>query len=167
MTAASIMSDPSEIELARKVEENLYDLFRAMSAPLGGELDEHAHFSRYHTFPTSPMFKGAWATGLTKADADAAVADTIDWFRSRNVPYAFWWTTSFTQPDDFGTRLRARGILPYDKDVPDGVPPGSVGAPAMVATLDQLNEAALTTVPDGFSIDVVADAAALEDFKRV
>lgn len=51
--------------LAHAVDENLYDLFRAMAQGLsGGELDEGEALSRHHSFPTNPMFKGVWRCQL-------------------------------------------------------------------------------------------------------
>jgi GNAT superfamily N-acetyltransferase len=48
-----------------------------------------------------------------------------------------------------------------------GIKMNQLGAPGMVADLQQMNEAALTQVPAGFTIEEVQDEAALYDFKRV
>ncbi len=40
MGAATILTHPTEAELAAAVEENLFDLFRAMTALPGSEIEE-------------------------------------------------------------------------------------------------------------------------------
>jgi hypothetical protein len=60
--------------LGHLAQENLFDLFRAMSAALpGGELVETPSLSFHHTFPTNPMFKGVWATHLAADEVEEAI----------------------------------------------------------------------------------------------
>ena len=82
MTRDSILKDATDRELGLAVFENLYGLFRSMANHLPeGKLIERETFSRHLTFPTNPMFKGVWKTQLSEAEADAAIDDTIAWFK--------------------------------------------------------------------------------------
>jgi ribosomal protein S18 acetylase RimI-like enzyme len=161
--------DPTD--LAHAVEENLYDLFRAMAQGLsGGELDERDEFSRHHSFPTNPMFKGVWRSRLAPGQVDDAIDDTIAWFKARQAPFFFWWTGASTTPADLGDRLQARGLLDMAEQqsaLAPGIRQTELGAPCMAADLHRMNETALATVPPGFRIEEVATEAALLDFKRV
>jgi ribosomal protein S18 acetylase RimI-like enzyme len=53
------------------------------------------------------------------------------------------------------------------QELAPGIVSTELGAPGMVADLHQMNEAALTQVPPGFTISEVQDEASLYDFKRV
>ncbi len=171
MKSENILINPVEVELAAAVEENLFDLFRAMAATLpGSEIVEGDKLSRHLAFPTNPMFKGVWRTRLTPDEADEAIDETLAWFKSRNAPFLFWWTGPGTTPDDLGERLMARGLLSMEgqmETLAKGIKQTALGAPGMVADLQDMNEAALKQVPPGFTIEEVQDEAALEDFKRV
>ncbi|MCK6629827.1 MAG: GNAT family N-acetyltransferase [Anaerolineae bacterium] len=170
MSATTVLVNPSEAELAAAVEENLFDLFRAMMALPGSEIDEGDKLSRHLAFPHNPMFKGVWRTRLAAAEADEAIDETLAWFKSRNAPFLFWWTGPGTTPDDLGERLMARGLLSMEgqmETLAKGIKQTALGAPGMVADLQDMNEATLKQVPPGFTIEVVQDETALEDFKRI
>jgi GNAT superfamily N-acetyltransferase len=171
MATETILTNPSPTELETAVEENLFALFRAMVAVLpGGELVERENLSYHLTFPTNPMFKGVWRTRLSTAEVEAAIDQTLAWFKTRNAPFLFWWTGPGTTPADLGERLVARGLLSMEgqmEHLAAGIKQTAAGAPGMVADLRQMNEAALRQVPPGFTIEEVQDEAALEDFKRV
>jgi ribosomal protein S18 acetylase RimI-like enzyme len=157
--------------LTHAVDENLYDLFRAMAQSLsGGELDECDELSRHHSFPTNPMFKGTWRSRLAPDRIDDAIDDTIAWFEARHAPFFFWWTGADTTPADLGERLQARGLLDMAEQqvvLAPGIKQTEQGAPCMAADLHQMNETVLTAIPAGFGIEEVASEAALYDFKRV
>jgi ribosomal protein S18 acetylase RimI-like enzyme len=167
----TILTDPTEVELATAVEENLFALFRAMAATLpGSELVEGEKLSYHLTFPTNPMFKGVWRTHLATGEVDSAIDETLAWFEARQAPFLFWWTGPGTTPRDLGERLMARGLLSMEGQMQilaPGIVQTELGAPGMAADLRHMNEAALTQVPPGFTIEVVQDEAALYDFKAV
>jgi GNAT superfamily N-acetyltransferase len=171
MAAKMALIQPAAAELANAVQENLFDLFRAMAATLpGGEIVEGERLSYHHAFPTNPMFKGVWQTRLSPEETDAAIDETLAWFKARNAPYLFWWTGPGASPADLGERLQARGLLDMAEQqqaLAPGIKQTELGAPGMVADLQQMNEAALTQVPPGFTIEKVQTKAALLDFKRV
>ena len=166
----TLLTQPTQAELAAAVEENLFDLFRAMTSVLGGEIEESDRLCRHLTFPTNPMFKGVWRTRLSAAEADEAIDETIGWFKERGAPYFFWWTGYGTQPADLGQRLAARGLISMEEQqqqLASGIISTESGSPGMVADLGHMNEAALATVPSGFTIEEVRDETMLNDFKRV
>jgi ribosomal protein S18 acetylase RimI-like enzyme len=162
---------PSDDQLAVAVEENLFALFRAMVSALpGGELIETGQVSRHATFPTNPMFKGAWRTRLAAEDVDRCVDETIAWFRRREAPYFFWWTGPGTEPRDLGERLSRRGLIGMEeqqRQLAHGIVQTGEGAPGMAADLSAVNEGALTQVPSGLVIEEIRDVQALDRFKRV
>jgi GNAT superfamily N-acetyltransferase len=171
MTSTIILTDPSPAQLEAAVEENLFDLFRAMAEVLpGSELVESDKLSYHLAFPTNPMFKGVWRTRLSSNEVEAAIDQTLAWFKERNAPFIFWWTGPGTTPADLGERLMARGLLSMEEQMEElahGIKQTAAGAPGMVADLRQMNEAVLTQTPPGFTIEEVQSEAALFDFKRV
>jgi GNAT superfamily N-acetyltransferase len=151
----AILVDPAPTELAAAVEENLFALFRAMMALPGAELEETARLSRHIASPFNPMFKGAWGAALAPDEVDGAIDETIAWFRARQAPFCFWWTSDRAAPANLGERLVAHGFAAWETD-----------APGMVAGLDDLRYDLLDRTPPGFTIERVADAAGLARFER-
>jgi hypothetical protein len=144
----------TDAQLALAVEDNLFDLFRAMAATLpGGEIVEGARFSLHHAFPANPMFNSVWRTALASAEADAAIDEAVAWFQARAAPLMFWWIGPGTQPDDLPERLKARGFI-------DNMP----GDPGFAADLSTV--VSDLPAPSGFSIVPVADQKTLADWGR-
>jgi GNAT superfamily N-acetyltransferase len=170
MNTQTIISDATDAQLGLAVQENLFDLFRAMAAFLGGELEETASFSRHFSFPTNPMFKGVWGARLAEEDIEESIRESIAWFKARGAPYFFWWTGPGTTPSNLGQISQSYGMLDMAEQQQEsaaGIKQTELGAPGMVADLRSMNEAVLTEVPDGFLIEEVCDEAALYDFKQV
>ena len=171
MNIETILINPSPAQLETAVEENLFDLFRAMVRVLpGSELVESNKLSYHLSFPTNPMFKGVWRTRLSSDEVEEAIDETLAWFKARNASFLFWWTGPGTTPADLGERLMARGLLSMEgqmEELAHGIRQTAAGAPGMVADLHQMNEAVLTQTPPGFIIEEVQTEAALLDFKRV
>ena len=139
MAPATILTNPTEVQLESAVEENLFDLFRAMVRVLpGSELVEGDKLCYHLAFPTNPMFKGVWQTCLPADEVEDAIDHTLAWFKDRNAPFLFWWTGPGTQPDDLGERLMARGLLSMEgqmEELAPGIRQTAAGAPGMVADL--------------------------------
>jgi ribosomal protein S18 acetylase RimI-like enzyme len=170
MIAETILTNPSDAELAAAVEENLFALFRAMATLPDSELVESEKLSRHLAFPSNPMFKGLWRTRLSDDEVDEAIDEAIEWFKSRQAPFLFWWTGPSTTPEDLGQRLDARGLISMEEQMEQlapGLHSAASGAPGMVADLHNMNEAALAQVPTGFTIEEVQDEAGLYEFRRV
>lgn len=131
MMNETILNHATDAELVQAAMDNLYALFRAMSHSLpGGELEQGDRLNRHLTFPTNPMFKGVWATRLQPGEVDAALDETIAWFKARGAPFFFWWAGPDAQPDDLGRRLEARGLLSAP---PSASSPCSRPAPPAIA----------------------------------
>jgi GNAT superfamily N-acetyltransferase len=165
----TIVERATMADLARGVDANLAALFRAMTALPGSALDESGPVARHLTFPTNPMFKGAWGTRID-GDVDCVIDETIEWFRSRGAPFFFWWTGPDTRPADLGQRLERRGLLSLEGQqavLAHGIHQTAAGAPVMGADLAAMNEAVLERTPAGFTIGEVANDADLAEFKRV
>lgn len=170
MATVPILGEATEDQLAAAVFENLHDLFRSMANLLNGEISESDKLARHVSFPTNPMFKGAWRTRLSETEADGAIKDTIEWFRERNAPYFFWWTGPDTRPQNLPDRLRAHGFIDMaeqQEKLARGIKQTQLGAPCMAAELSRLNEEALSQIPDDFIIREVGAESELNDFKRI
>ena len=171
MTTDSILKNATDEELGLAVFENLYDLFRAMATNLPeGQLMEGEKLSRHLTFPTNPMFKGVWKTLLTENEADAAIDETIAWFKQQDAPYFFWWTGGDAAPKDLEERLAKRGLISMaqqTQELAKGILSTEHGSPCMVAELSRMNETVLDQVPNGFIAREVASETELYDFKKV
>lgn len=171
MPDAPLPAGTDDRRLALATEDNLHALFVAMAEHLpGGELERGAGLCRHHASPGNPMFKGAWATRLAAADVDAAVDDTLAWFRARQAPFCFWWTGPSSEPADLGARLAARGLLDMaeqQRTLASGIAQTARGAPIMVGDLAAMDPGPIERVPAGYRLVEVADDAGLDDFRRV
>lgn len=170
VVAVDALVDPSDAELGVAIEENLADLFRAMSRLPGAELVEGSELSFHHAFPTNPMFAGVWGTRLPAERVDAAIDETIAWFDERDGPFFFWWSGPSTKPGDLAARLEARGLLSMQEQTAElapGITATERGSPGMAADLVAVNEDVLAQAPGGFEIALVRDEPALLEFKRV
>lgn len=144
-------SSSTDPRLGLAIEANLFELFRAIGRLPGAELQEGAKLSRHLAPPYSPMFKGVWGAGLTLAEADAAIADNIRFFRERGAPFFFWWTRA--EPSALGERLEAHGLSAFE-----------LNAPGLVANLADLDYDALDSPPAGFSVERAHDVETLRTF---
>lgn len=170
MNMDTILTHATDEQLALAVEENLFALFRAMTALPDSQLEESSKFSRHLASPTNPMYKGVWDTRLTADEVKAAIQDNIAWFQSRNAPFFFWWTGPTTQPVDIGEHLTAHGLIDMEaqsQEMAPGIKLKATGAPGMIANLQKMNETVLGKVPPGFEICDVQEERDLQDFKRV
>lgn len=170
MSSEKILVNASDEQLCMAVEENLFALFRAMSALPNSEIEEKARLSRHITSPTNPMYKGAWGTNLAPDEIDDAIDETIDWFKTRNAPYFFWWTGPGTIPANIGERLTSHGMIDMEvqtQELAGSIISTSAGAPGMIADLHRMNEAVLETIPAGFEMHDVQNETELQEFKQV
>ena len=170
MLTETMLTNPSDSELAAAVQENLFALFRAMVTLPGSELVEGEKLSHHLAFPSNPMYKGVWRTRLKKEGLDDAIKETIAWFKSRQAPFFFWWTGPGTTPQELDEQLMAHGLISMAEQVKEmapGIISTEVGAPGMVADLRKVNEVVLMQAPKEFVIEEVQDEKSLSDFKRV
>lgn len=156
-------------QLGDAFEDCASDLFRQFAAALGGDIDETAGVSRHFASPDHFMFKGAWNARLTADNADAAIEETIAWFKARGADRFGWWTHASTTPDDIGYRLIAHGFTAmHPRDGLDpSLPTVAQGAPVMTADLYQIDETAVEKVPPGFRVEQAVTETALEAFRCI
>lgn len=170
MTADSILKNATDEDLGRAVQENLFALFRAMTALPDSQLEETGKLSRHLAFPTNPMYKGVWGTHLALDELEVAIEETIGWFKSRGAPFFFWWTGPGTAPERIGEHLVRHGLIDMEaqsQQMAPGIKATAAGAPGMVADLHQMNETVLAGVPPGFEMADVQNENDVQDFKRV
>ena len=151
-------------------EDCASDLFRQFAAALGGEIEETAGLSRHFTFPDHFMFRGAWNARLTAENADAAIEETIAWFKERGAERFGWWTHASTTPHDIGHRLIRHGftaLYPRDGSLDPDVPTVMQGPPVMAADLNLIDEAAVSKAPTGFRVEQAVTEKALEAFRCI
>jgi len=131
----TLLLEPTDLELADAVQQNLFDLFRSMARLLpNGECEEGVTLCRHFSFPTNPMFKGVWGTRLGADEVERTIDTTIAWFSERKAPYFFCWTGPGTEPAKLGERLMARGLLDMAEQqtaLAAGVRQTTLGAPSM------------------------------------
>jgi GNAT superfamily N-acetyltransferase len=166
----SILKNATTEQLGLAVQENLFALFRAMTMLSDSHLEETAYLSRHLTFPSNPMYKGAWNTHIPPEQTDDCIRETIDWFQSREAPFFFWWTGPGSAPDDLAHRLLAHGLIDLEgqsTDLAPGIKASDIGAPGMAADLYKVNEEVLEKIPPGFEIQDVQNETDLQDFKQV
>jgi GNAT superfamily N-acetyltransferase len=164
------LTSPTPDQITGSASANLHALFRAMSALEGGRLEEVGAVSRHLSFPTNPMFKGAWATHLPPGDEDAIIEETIAWFRDQGAPFFFWWRDPGCTPADLGARLMARGLISMEgqaRELAHGIVQASTGAPVMVMDLGMGDEDMPHRVPSGYEMRLVESEADLLAFKQV
>ena len=171
MKSEIILDNATDRQLGLAVFENLFALFRAMADQLpDGQLVEEETLARHLTFPTNPMFKGVWNTRLSDEEAEAAIDDTIRWFREQGAPFFFWWTGGDTTPNNLEQRLAQRGLISMEEQTQElakGILATEQGAPCMIAELNQMNESVLEQTPEGFVIREAANEAEINNFKKV
>jgi GNAT superfamily N-acetyltransferase len=149
------LANPTEDELNFAFAANLFDLFRAMSHLPNAEIQESEQLSRHIAAPFNPMFKGVWQSRLAEYEADEAIAETIEWFKLHNAPFAFWWVDPRATPSNLGARLQAQGFAPWEEN-----------APGMAANLHELKYDLMTRTPAGYVQERVTDERGLLDFKQ-
>ncbi|HXG65428.1 MAG TPA: GNAT family N-acetyltransferase [Blastocatellia bacterium] len=100
----------------------------------------------------SDTFNFVCRAKLAKSDADRRIAFAIDYFKSRQFPFA-WWVGPGSQPDDLGTRLEAHGLKRVEEEL------------GMAMDLEKLSESHVA--PDGLVIRRATRAEEVEDFARI
>jgi hypothetical protein len=85
MTSNSILKNATDKQLGLAVQDNLFALFRAMTALPDSQIEETEKLSRHLASPMNPMYKGIWRTNLAPDEVEPAIHEVIDWFKSRGV----------------------------------------------------------------------------------
>jgi GNAT superfamily N-acetyltransferase len=156
--------------LADAYEDCASDMFRQFAAALSGDIDEAPGVSRHYTSPDHFMFRGAWNARLTPETADAAIEETIAWFKARGADRFGWWTHASTTPDDIGHRLISHGfkaLYPRGGVLDPNVPTVEQGPPVMAGDLHLIDVSAVEKAPPGFRVEQAVTDDALEAFQCI
>jgi len=143
--------DLTDDELAPAAQENLFDLFRAVTRLPRGELDETAEVSRHRAFPHGPMFWGVWNVRAGAGRAEQIVDESIEWLRRRRAPSAFFWCGPGADPPGYRAALVARGLDPWELE-----------APIMACELAELDWGALDRAPVELRVERARSADEVE-----
>ncbi len=96
--------------LVKAIEASLcqYVVYSGQSSQV--ELSDQADMLWYATGIATPIFNGVVRTQLAPTETDSRIATTVDYFRSRGLPMA-WWIGPSTRPLDLDKRLEAQGFF--------------------------------------------------------
>lgn len=145
------LADPA---LPEAIEANFAEEMACMARSLpGGELCENAGILRFFTGKVG--FNGVLRTSITsnnRAYIHASIAETLDYFRARNVSIG-WPVTPLAQPADLDSYLEAHGLLLRSTDI------------GMVLDIQKMNDD--IAIPSDFAIKEVEDVEALQIWRTV
>ena len=126
----AILTDLTPAALTAAIEDNLFDLFRAMGRLPGSDLEESEELIRFSTGLPSAFFNG-----VARTRAESISPDLLP------MPF-FWWTGPQSSPADLDERLEAAGLRDAGRD--------STG---MAMALDEIDERA--AFPEGVEVQRV------------
>lgn len=135
----AILTDVTPATLTAAIEDNLFDLFRAMGRLPGGELEESEEMLRFATGLPSAFFNG-----VARTRVDIVSADLLP------VPF-FWWTGPQSSPPDLDQRLENAGLRDAGR-----------ASPGMAMTLDDIDERA--AFPPGVEVEQVDERRGIEEW---
>lgn len=126
----AILTDLSPAALTAAIEDNLFELFRAMGRLPGSDLDESDELIRFSTGLPSAFFNGVARTRVESISPDL-------------LPTAFfWWTGPQSCPADLDERLEAAGLRDAGRN-----------SPGMAMALEEIDEGA--AFPPGVEVEQV------------
>lgn len=146
-----LLTQSSQNDLALAVENNHFAFLEAMSAIPHSETQDSPQMLCYHRRIISPMFNGVARVTLEPSEVEAAIEESIAYFKERSQPYFFWWVTPSSTPEGLEERLLAKGFAAWETN-----------APGMTLALNNLNHDG--TLPHGFSLETVKDDKRLLDW---
>ena len=100
-------------EVIRDIEEALVAHWSHLGRWPRGELVEQGGTLRYETPIPHLPYNGVLRTHLEGDDPDRAIADVVDSFGRRGVPF-LWWEHPSSDPADLGRHLAAHGLNPVE-----------------------------------------------------
>ncbi|MEO8287139.1 MAG: hypothetical protein ABI670_11980 [Chloroflexota bacterium] len=112
-----VLTDLSAARFAEAIDANTFALFSSFGQLDGAEIDDSATMLRYYTGIPHPFFNGVARARLTPENAASAIDKTVQYFRERGKPIA-WWIGPTTQPDDIGRYLEKAGLRLFISDSP-------------------------------------------------
>jgi GNAT superfamily N-acetyltransferase len=147
-----IVDDLSPTSVTAAIRANLYAFFRYLGRSASVEFHATPELVRWHTGLGHPWFNGVLSTNEGASDPDTVIAQTLAYFRSRNVGHFTWWFDSGLEAFALRQRLLTHGFV-LDEDTP--------GMAMDLATLDGAAQK-----PAGLMIARVEDDARLQEWVR-
>jgi len=132
------------------IERSWFDIFAFWGSALGREVYEDQYLKRVTLFaPERAQFNCVHLAQLTPENVDMKIDETVEYFKSRNLPCQ-WYTGPSTRPIDLGEHLKAHGF--------DHV----WDTPGMAVELESINKD--LPEPSDFTIEPVKDVETLKDW---
>ena len=96
-------------KVVQALEANLFSYFTNFGRTPLGELHESSHLLYFSTGIGSLFHNGVFRARLHESEVERAIAEVIEYFAAKQVPFC-WWTSNSTQPNDLGKYLEAQGL---------------------------------------------------------
>ncbi|HLO87229.1 MAG TPA: GNAT family N-acetyltransferase [Nostocaceae cyanobacterium] len=111
---SQILTDLSTPDLIPALQNNLWRYFTNYSRVPKGEFFSDSYLTRFFTGISYPLLNGVFNAQLPLEKIDTIIEETLDYFRTKQVPMV-WWVGTETQPSDLGKYLEAQGLSCVDK----------------------------------------------------
>jgi hypothetical protein len=135
MASENILRDHSESAVREAIEENhivfYVEDFGRIPEPHAPQIYRGGDMIRYFTGIPHPFLNAVYAFQFDEKTVENRVRETVEYFRSRNVPH-MWWLGARSSPERIGELLIEQGLTKSEWD-----------SPAMAVDLRQLDESKL------------------------
>ena len=151
-----IIEDCSDPNLAKALETNWYGVVAQWASTPPREIYEDRYLKRVFTGVPSPSRNRVFLTHLTPDNLDEKIRETIQYFKSREMPFS-WWVGPTSKPLDLGHHLENHGLTHESST--------RTGRPCMAVELESLNEG--LPKPSGLTIELVEDVETLRNWALI
>ena len=149
----NIQTDTSENALLTATRANICDLFRRMSRSNEPEHFEKAGLTRWYSVVPHPWFNGLIADEPPTPESEAALEESLQYFKDKKVETFTFWVAPNLKPADWESTLKKHGFG-FSQDTP-----------GMALDLNDLNTSAPKV--DGLEIRIVEDMESMKEWAKV
>jgi GNAT superfamily N-acetyltransferase len=96
-------------KVIQALEANLLSYFTSFGRTSLGEVNEGPTLLYCSTGIGSLFHNGVFRTQLQESEVEEAIAQVVEYFTAKQVPFC-WWTSNSTQPADLGKYLEVQGL---------------------------------------------------------
>jgi GNAT superfamily N-acetyltransferase len=100
----------TEDPLVERIESNLFTSWRLLAGMPGVDLYDGPQMLRFASGVPFPLCNGVMRAVLDPVDPGAQIKQTIEFFRSGELPM-LWWIGPSTEPEGLGRMLEERGLV--------------------------------------------------------